>query len=145
MNPQTHESMLQEYGGTITGVVVDAQGAVLPGVTVEVANDGEHSVVISDANGQFQVSVTPGVYVVRASLSGFTTLVREGVRVDSGRSASLRLPLSLFGPRGNGDSDRGESQLCRRGLVHEALTANGCSPRKPWKSDAPTAGRRCQH
>src|SRR5690349_7802002 len=65
--------MAQEQRGSIEGVVKDAQGGVLPGVTVE-ARSGGSGVLTATANetGNFRFpSVLPGTYEVSASLAGF--------------------------------------------------------------------------
>jgi hypothetical protein len=56
----------------ITGRVVDASGAVLPGVTIEVATIAGLRTVVTDGNGAFTVSdVISGRVTVTATLSGF--------------------------------------------------------------------------
>lgn len=70
--------------GQINGVVTDASGGVLPGVTIEATNTGTGAVrtAVSGADGGYTIPLLqPGDYTVRASLQGFRTAVREGVRV----------------------------------------------------------------
>jgi len=58
----------------MTGRVVDASGAVLPGVTVDVATMAGLRTVITDGNGAFTVGdVIPGPVTVTATLQGFGT------------------------------------------------------------------------
>ena len=60
--------------GTITGEVKDASGAVIPGVTVTVINNGTNATreVQSNAAGAFSFpALPPGPYTVRARASGF--------------------------------------------------------------------------
>jgi iron complex outermembrane receptor protein len=65
---------------TISGVVRDATGSVVPGVSVTAINSttaAERSAV-SDASGQYQITALPGGrYEVRAMLSGFRTEMRS--------------------------------------------------------------------
>src|SRR5689334_2961862 len=66
----------------IAGQVTDSTGAVLPGVTIEASSsaliEGSRSAV-SDGQGRYTVdNLRPGTYRVTFSLSGFSTLVREG-------------------------------------------------------------------
>src|SRR5580765_4719304 len=68
---------------SITGVVRDSSGAVLPGVSVEASSpaliEGTKTVV-TDATGQYRiVDLRPGVYAVSFSLSGFSTFKRDGI------------------------------------------------------------------
>ena len=70
---------------SITGVVKDTSGAVLPGVTVEAASPvliEKAREAVTDTSGRFQiVDLRPGTYTVTFSLAGFNTVKREGVAV----------------------------------------------------------------
>ncbi len=63
----------QEQRGTIEGIVKDASGAVLPGVTIELkGTNGAVVNTVSDAQGVYRFpSVAPDTYVVSANLQGF--------------------------------------------------------------------------
>src|SRR5262245_31309862 len=67
--------------GSITGVVKDASGAVLPGVTVDASSPSlieRTRTVVSDGTGQYRlIDLRPGVYVVTFTLNGFSTVKRE--------------------------------------------------------------------
>src|SRR5688572_20554910 len=69
----------------ITGVVKDASGAVLPGVTVEAASSvliEKTRSVVTDDTGQFRiVDLRPGTYTVTFTLQGFSTVRREGIEL----------------------------------------------------------------
>src|SRR5438445_7626613 len=69
----------------ITGVVKDASGGVLPGVTVEAASPvliEKVRSVVSDDTGQYRiVDLRPGTYSVTFSLPGFSTVKREGIEL----------------------------------------------------------------
>ena len=70
---------------TLAGVVKDSSGAVLPGVTVEATSPAlieKTRSTTTDDTGQYQiVDLRPGVYELKFSLQGFTTVQREGVQV----------------------------------------------------------------
>src|ERR1700737_4555062 len=70
---------------SIAGVVKDASGAVLPGVTVEAASPALIEKVrsaITDGTGQYRTeNLRPGTYTVTFTLAGFSTVKREGVEV----------------------------------------------------------------
>jgi hypothetical protein len=86
-------SFSQQMGtGTIDGRIVDATGAVLPGVSVTLANSetGFSRTVVTDENGRFRVPLLPvGRYVLTTELSGFQTLRRDGLIINVGSQVSL--------------------------------------------------------
>jgi hypothetical protein len=84
---------------SITGVVRDTSGAVLPGVTVEASSpaliEGSKSAV-TDANGIYRVvDLRPGPYVVTFALQGFNTLKREGIQLPAEFTATVNAELSV--------------------------------------------------
>ena len=84
---------------SISGVVADQTGGVLPGVTVEAAGPalaGGPRVTVTDGEGRYTVAALPaGDYSVTFSLSGFETAVRGGVRVTESESAALDAVLGF--------------------------------------------------
>jgi hypothetical protein len=70
-------------GASITGVVRDPSGAVMPGVTVEAASPAlieKVRSVITDERGLYRiVDLRPGTYAVTFTLPGFSTFKREGI------------------------------------------------------------------
>ena len=70
---------------SITGVVRDTSGAVLPGVTVEAASPALIERVrstVTDAQGRYRIiDLRPGTYTVTFALTGFTTSRREGLEL----------------------------------------------------------------
>jgi hypothetical protein len=89
--------------GQLSGRVVDTQGLALPGVTVTVqspAQIGGRLVDVSDVNGNFMFpALTPGMYTVRAELSGFVTQERSEVQVRLDRTTEIdvTMPAAKFG------------------------------------------------
>src|SRR5688572_31788687 len=83
----------------ITGVVRDASGGVLPGVTVEAASPvliEKVRSVATDASGQYRiVDLRPGVYSVTFELPGFSTVRREGVELSGTFVATINADLRL--------------------------------------------------
>src|SRR5690242_19890218 len=73
----------------LRGRVLDAQGAMLPGVTVTVRNQdtGMFRETASGADGTFIVSgVVPGRYEVSAELQGFKKFLRRDVDLELGKT-----------------------------------------------------------
>ncbi len=80
---------LAQEDASLTGVVKDSSGAVLPGVTVEAASPvliEKTREAVSDGSGQYRiVGLRPGTYTVTFTLTGFSSVKREGIEV-SGRA-----------------------------------------------------------
>jgi hypothetical protein len=85
--------------GAIAGVVRDSSGAVLPGVTVEAASPvliEKTRTAVSDGAGQFKVEqLRPGVYSVTFTLTGFSTVRREGIEISAGFTAPVNASLTV--------------------------------------------------
>ena len=83
----------------ISGVVRDSSNAVLPGVTVEAASAAlieKTRVVTTDGDGRYSiVDLRPGTYTVTFSLPGFSNVVRHGVELQSGFTASINATMSV--------------------------------------------------
>src|ERR1700722_11905102 len=83
--------------GTISGVVADETGAIIPNASVKIRNKatGAERDLMSNAEGSFSAPSLPaGVYQVRVELKGFRTVVREAT-VETGltTTADMRLPI----------------------------------------------------
>src|SRR6266542_6034120 len=80
--------------GQILGTVVDAQSAVLPGVTVSATSpqlQGTRTAV-TDSTGTYRFpTLPPGTYAVKATLSGFQDAVQENITVSLDKSVTLNL------------------------------------------------------
>src|SRR5947207_560131 len=98
---------------SITGVVRDTSGAVLPGVTVEASSPAlieKARSATTDGTGQYRiVDLRPGTYSLTFALSGFATVRREGIEVSGTATVSV-----------NGD--------LRVGGVAETITVSGATP-----------------
>lgn len=109
--------------GTITGSVKDASGAVLPGVSVEVASPALIEKVrsaVTDGTGLYRiVNLPPGIYSVTFTLQGFNTVRREQVEVSPSFTATI-------------DADM------RVGNIQETVTVTGESPIVDVQSAAQT-------
>ena len=98
---------------SITGVVRDSSGAVLPGVTVEAASPAlleKVRVATTDGNGQYRITeLRPGAYTVTFSLPGFSTVKRDGITLTGAFTSSVDADL-------------------RVGALEETITVTGEAP-----------------
>src|SRR5256712_11106229 len=88
-----------QFAGAITGVVKDASGGVLPGVTVEAASPAlieKVRSVVTDDTGQYRiVDLRPGTYSVTFTLPGVSTVKREGIELTGTFVATVNADLKV--------------------------------------------------
>lgn len=93
--------LAQSTLSTIRGTVTDATRAVIPGATITVTAVDTNvlaRVVVSDANGNVEVAdLQPGIYRLRAELSGFQTYVAEGIVLRAGEIRRIDIQLEVGG------------------------------------------------
>jgi hypothetical protein len=84
---------------SVTGTVKDASGAVLPGVTVEAASPALIEKVrtgVTDGTGQYRIEdLRPGTYSVTFTLTGFSTVKREGIELTGSFTATVNTELTI--------------------------------------------------
>src|SRR5262245_59610248 len=84
---------------SLSGMVVDRSDAVLPGVTVAVANNATGvslSPVVTNQVGLFSVAaLDPATYSVTFSLAGFKTVVMNDVRLVTATPTNLKVTLEV--------------------------------------------------
>jgi Carboxypeptidase regulatory-like domain/TonB-dependent Receptor Plug Domain len=88
----------QATTGVIEGTVVDESGGVLLGAAVSLKNTGTNfeKVLTTGPDGRFRGVLLPlGPYRVTVTLTGFTTLVREGLDLAVGQTINLTLTLKV--------------------------------------------------
>ena len=98
--------------GTIAGTIADESGAVLPGVSITVTSQGTGRAFEAFADGAgayFVPGVPPGIYEVRAVLSGFSTSIVEEVELLVGQNATMDFTMLLA-------------------AVEESITVSGVAP-----------------
>jgi len=86
--------------GVIDGIVVDASGAILPGVDVEIRNVDTNltRTLTTDRDGRFvALQLPPGRYTVTLKLAGFATVVQESVLVSVGEAVRLGPVMKVSG------------------------------------------------
>ena len=98
---------------SLSGVVRDSSGAVLPGVTVEASSPvliEKVRTAVTDSTGRYQIiDLRPGTYQVTFTLAGFTTGRRENVQLTGSAVTTADAEL-------------------RVGAVEETITVSGATP-----------------
>ncbi len=88
----------QQGRGTISGTVTDAQGAVAPGVKIDIRNIGTNS-VFSTTTNETGFYTAPGLavgeYEVTAVAPGFKRAVRSGVTLEVDQKAVVNFTLEV--------------------------------------------------
>ncbi len=94
----TNTGFAQQTQASLTGQVLDPQGAEISGADVTIKNLDTNITrnTKSDASGRYTVtSLNPGRYSVSVKLAGFTEKVLTGIVLAVGQDGSLDVPLSL--------------------------------------------------
>ncbi len=82
----------------LTGVVTDAQGAVLPGVTVTATSPAliGTQTVVTEPNGTYRFATVPsGAYTLTFELSGFQTVKRTNIVLGLGQTLTVDTQLQV--------------------------------------------------
>jgi hypothetical protein len=98
---------------SIAGVVRDASGGVMPGVTVEASSPAlieKSRTAVTDGSGQYRIlALVPGVYTVTFTLEGFNKIERTGIELRAESTMSVNAELKV-------------------GTLAETITVTGASP-----------------
>jgi hypothetical protein len=108
----TVQAQSQALNGQIEGLVTDSNGAAVPSATVTVRNieTGAERQIITDENGVYRVPLLPlGSYRITVEATNFKRLVREGITLTAGQTATINLVLEA-------------------GVVSETVTVNADAP-----------------
>src|SRR3989442_157363 len=87
--------------GAISGVVRDASGAVIPGVTVTAKHieSGLTRSAVSSETGGYNFQLLPvGAYEISTELPGFKQEIRRGINLVVGQEAMVNLTLEVGAP-----------------------------------------------
>ena len=84
--------------GRLTGTVSDAQGALLPGVTVTATSPSliGNEVAVTEAEGKYLFPALPsGTYTLTFALPGFKQVKRENIVLTLGRTLTVDMQLDV--------------------------------------------------
>ncbi|HBE82546.1 MAG TPA: hypothetical protein DDW24_07175, partial [Blastocatellia bacterium] len=90
----------QAINGQIEGIVTDANGAAVPNATVTIRNieTGSERTLTTDAGGGYRAPLLPlGTYRVTIEAQNFKRLIREGVTLTTGSTATVNAALEAGG------------------------------------------------
>ena len=93
-------AVAQSNTGSITGVIADQNGAVVPNASVTVTNQGtnEKRTVQADAEGRYDIPSLPtGIYTIEASGSGFSATSVKDLRLAVGDRARADITMAAGG------------------------------------------------
>src|SRR5437879_9474534 len=93
-------SQTQITTGTIQGTVTDANGAIVPGASVEIKNLETNltKTLTTDDGGRFiALALPPGKYSVTVSKQGFATAVAESLDLTVGQALNLPVAMKVSG------------------------------------------------
>ncbi len=88
----------QSFTGSISGLVTDSSGAVIPGaqVTVISTDTNIRSTATTDASGNYTLPLLPrGNYRVEVSAGGFRRFVREGIVLQVQQTARVDVQMTV--------------------------------------------------
>jgi hypothetical protein len=91
-------SLAQSGRGTLTGTVTDANGAVLPGASLNLkeTNTGSAYSTVSGPEGLFTFpELQPGSYTLTISSQGFETYIQSGIVVEVGSSTTVNAAMKV--------------------------------------------------
>jgi hypothetical protein len=94
----TKTAKADELYGRVRGVVTDPSGAALPGVQLKLTNSGTNLAkeILSDSDGAFVfINLTPGVYGLSASKSGFKTFQVSSIRIEPNQNYVQNVLMEL--------------------------------------------------
>jgi hypothetical protein len=90
----------QQITGTLTGIVSDAQGAVVGGAAVKATSvsTGVSRSAVANAVGEYRIEFLPvGSYVVEVTASGFKKFLQENIVLTVDQTQSLNVVMEVGG------------------------------------------------
>jgi hypothetical protein len=88
----------QVYSGSLTGIVTDPSGAVIPGARITLTDVGKQFeyTAVTDAVGRYLLrSLPPSTYDLKIEAPGFTTVVQNGIVLTVNQSANVNVSMQV--------------------------------------------------
>ena len=124
----------QETTGTITGVVTDDSGAVLPGVTVTLKGPAAAGAptTTTNAEGIYRFpNLAPGVYQITVELTGFTSSTQTGIQVALGGTSEVGVQLKISAQQ------ESVTVIAQSPVVDATTTQVATNYSREWVANAP--------
>ena len=93
-------TLAQQITATLSGIVTDSSGGVVPNAHVVATNAGTNASLMADSNaaGEYRINLLPvGTYTLKVSAPGFKIFVQNGIVLDLGQSANINAALDIGG------------------------------------------------
>ena len=140
----------------------DDSGGVIPGVTVTLINEanGATRESVSNEEGLYNfAAVPPGIYTVKAELTGFKTFEHKGIRVGAQQFVTIDIKLEVgqlqetitvtgdaplietSNASTGGVIDSSSSTRCRAAAVRRSCSRSPCRPSSRRATRSSTASR----
>ncbi len=87
----------QANTGSVSGVITDSTGALIPGATITLTGSaGKQQTVSSDGEGRYNLPRIPaGQYTMRVTAPGFSVAEGLSIKVDAGRTTTRNVQMAL--------------------------------------------------
>ena len=131
-------TLAQVTNASLTGVVTDANGSVLPGAQIRVQNTDTNATQTTETNasGVYTVApLNPGPYKVSAEKQGFNKMVQTGITLTVGQAATLNIALKV------GDVKEVVTVTADAELINTTTAENGTTVGQEAVQELPLNGR----
>lgn len=85
------------FYGKVTGTITDDTGLPLPGISVDITSEalitGSRSTITSERGSFVFLNLPIGEYILKATLQGFKTVIRENITLTAGASVVIDLVM----------------------------------------------------
>ena len=120
-------SWAQTQLATVSGIITDPSGAVVPGASVTVANQGnglKRSLLSGTAGAYRFVGLPTGDYSLRIKKTGFQSQIREGVELHSAAEVTINVQIGI------GDLSQQATVSANTGIDSTTSSINGTLPQQ---------------
>lgn len=125
--------------GTLTGVVTDASGALVPNAKVTIVGDdtGQKYAVETDSSGTYvRPLVQPGTYTIEVEAAGFRRAIQKAVTVTAGDRIGVNIQLTV------GEVSQSVEVTATAALLQTESTIIGVTLAARQISEMPMGGQR---